>query len=355
MLEVARGLGTLRRGGWRPQRTIVLCSWDAEEPDELGSTYWAEKNSGELTEKGAAYLNLDSATAGDRFSAQATPSLKKFIKEAAADIPDPKGGSVLDHANQVFRDHLRREIRYGHVPSGKSPSRAITNQEAEIGDLGSGTDYVAFFDHLGIPATDFTFDGDYGVYHSIFDNHQWMKEFGDPTFRYHVAAAQFYGIEALRLADADILPLDYETYGVEIRNHLADISNKLVLLGQSRQLDLQTAQTAAVALEQVGRDVHKRSEKLLSASSSSHDVYILNRALVTTERQFLLSGGLPRRPWFKHCIFAPGFYNGYEAVPLPGVHEMIDAGNFEEARRQLQSLTEAIIRATTTLKTAASD
>jgi len=355
MLEVARGLGTLLRGGWNPQRTIVLCSWDAEEPDELGSTYWAEKNSRELSEKAAAYLNLDSATSGDRFTAQATPSLKKFIKEVAADTPDPKGGSVLDHANQVFRDHLRHEVRPGHVPSGKSASAAINNQDFEIGDLGSGTDYVSFFDHMGIPSTDFSFEGDYGVYHSIFDNHQWMKKFGDPTFRYHVAAAQFYGLQALRLSDADILPLDYETYGVEIRNHLAGISDKLVLLGQSRQLDLQAAQTAAEALAQAGRDFHEKSQKLLSGSSSSHDFYSLNRALAETEKQFLLSAGLPRRPWFKHCIFAPGFYNGYEAVPLPGVHETIDAGNFEEARRQLQSLTDTIARATTTLKTAASD
>jgi N-acetylated-alpha-linked acidic dipeptidase len=355
MLEVARGLGTLLHEGWRPQRTIVLCSWDAEEPDELGSTYWAEKNSRELSEKSAAYLNLDSATSGDRFAAQATPSLKNFIKEVAADIPDPKGGSVLDQANRVFQDPLRREIRSGHVPSGKTASAAINNQEIEIGDLGSGTDYVAFFDHMGIPSTDFTFDGDYGVYHSIFDNHQWMKKFGDPTFRYHVAAAQFYGVQALRLADADILPLDYETYGVEIRNHLAGISDKLVLLGQTSQLDLQAARTAAEALAEVGRDLHGRFEKLLSANSSSHDFYSLNRALVATERQFLLSAGLPRRPWFKHCIFAPGFYNGYEAVPLPSVHETIDAGNFEEARRQLQLLTDAIARATATLKTAASD
>lgn len=355
LLEVARGLGTLLRAGWRPQRTIVLCSWDAEEPDELGSTHWAEKNSGELSDKAVAYLNLDSATSGDLFTAQATPSLKKFIKQVAADIPDPKGGSVLDHANQVFRDHLRHEIRPGHVPSGKSASAAISNQEIEIGDLGSGTDYIAFFDHMGIPSTDFTFEGDYGVYHSIFDNHQWMKEFGDPTFRYHVAAAEFYGLEALRLADADILPLDYETYGVEIRNHLAGISDKLVLLGQTRQLNLQGAQTAAEALAQVGRDLNGRSERLLSANSSSHDFYSLNRALVETERQFLLSAGLPRRPWYKHCVFAPGLYNGYEAVPLPGVHETIDAGNFEEARRQLQSLTEAIVRATRTLKAAAAE
>ena len=355
MLEVARGLGALLRGGWRPQRTILLCSWDAEEPDELGSTYWAAKNEADLSEKGVAYLNLDSAVGGDRFTAQATPSLKNFIKEVAADISDPKGGSIWDHANQVFRDQLRREVRPGHVPASASDPKAIENREAEIGDLGSGTDYVAFFDHMGIPSTDFGFEGDYGVYHSIFDNHQWMKKFGDPTFRYHIAAAQFYGVEALRLANADILPLDYETYGIEVQNHLNGIADKLGLLGKSSQLDLQAARKAAEALAQAAKDVHGQYDKLLSAKSSSQDLYRLNRALVGTERQFLLPAGLPRRPWYKHCIFAPGFYTGYAAVPLPGVHEAIDAGNFEEARRQLGLLTEAIVRATSTLKAAASD
>jgi N-acetylated-alpha-linked acidic dipeptidase len=355
MLEVARGLGTLLRGGWRPLRTIILCSWDAEEQGELGSTHWAEKYAGELSEKAAAYLNLDSAVAGDRFTAQAVPSLKKFVKEVATDIPDPKGGSVWDHTNQLFREHLRPEVRFGHVPVSGPASKAIKDQEAEVGDLVSGTDYVAFLDHMGIPSTDFTFDGDYGVYHSIFDNHQWMKEFGDPTFRYHVAAAQLYGLEALRLAEADVLPFDYETYGLEIQNHFGGIANRLALLGQTSQLDLQTARKAAEGLAQAGKEVNARCNSLLSREGSTQDLYSLNRALVKAEKDFLLTTGLPRRPWFKHSVFAPGFYNGYEAVPLAGVVESVDAGNFEEARRQLQAVTDAIARATNTLKAAASD
>jgi N-acetylated-alpha-linked acidic dipeptidase len=318
MLEVARGLGALLREGWRPRRSILLCSWDAEEQGELGSTHWAEKNAGELSEKAVAYLNLDSAAAGDRFTAQAVPSLKKFVKEVAADVSDPKGGSVWDHANQLFREHLRREVRTGRVPSSASASRAINKQEAEVGDLGSGTDYVAFFDHMGIPSTDFSFDGDYGVYHSIFDNHQWMKKFGDPIFRYHIAAAQFYGLEALRLAEADVLPLDYETYGLEIQNHFTGIANKLALLGQVSQLDLQAGRKAAEELAEAGRSLNARCESLLAGDVSANDLYGLNRELVKTERDFLVSTGLPRRPWFKHSVFAPGFYNGYEPVPLPG-------------------------------------
>lgn len=375
MLETARGLGVLLRSGWRPLRTIILCSWDGEEQDELGSTHWAEENAAELNQKAVAYLNLDSAVGGDHFTAEAVPSLKKFVKEVASDVPDPKdGGSVWDHASQWHREQLEVEVRPGYLPAsgsvsgpasgtdymevnpggGRGPAAgAIEKQQAKIGDLGSGSDYVAYFDHLGIPSDDFSFEGVYGVYHSIFDDYMWMKKFGDPTFRYHVAAAQIYGIKALRLADADILPFDYETYGAEIQDDLNGIYNKLVLLGQTSQLNLEPGRKAAERLALAGKELNERRERLLSDQTSVGELYALNRALVTTEKQFLLSEGLPRRPWFKHAIFAPGIYNGYGAVPLPGVLESIDAGNYAEARRQLQLLTDAIARATNTLKAAA--
>jgi N-acetylated-alpha-linked acidic dipeptidase len=352
MLEVARGLGALLRGGWRPQRTIILCSWDAEEQGELGSTHWAEKNAAELGEKAVAYLNLDVAVGGDRFSADAVPSLKAFVREVAADVPDPKGGSVWDRASRHLREELRQEVRPGHVPASGDFSKSIDEQEAHVGDLGSGSDYVTFFDHLGIPSTDFSFGGEYGVYHSIFDNYRWMKQFGDPTFGYHRAAAQLYGLEALRLAGADVLPFDYEIYGVDIQHHLSDVANKLALLGETSQLDFQPARKSAEGLAQVGRDLLRRRATLLSGHPSEHDLYALDRILVTAETGFLVPAGLPRRPWFRHAIFAPGFYNGYAAEPLPGLLETIDAGNFDEARRQLKSLTDAIQRVVGTLNRA---
>jgi N-acetylated-alpha-linked acidic dipeptidase len=188
------------------------------------------------------------------------------------------------------------------------------------------------------------------VYHSIFDNFRWMKQFGDPAFRYHVAAAKIYGLETLRLAEADILPLDYETYGVEIQRHLGGIATKLALLGQSTQLDMRPAQSAAKQLAAAGKALTKRRQTLLASNAGAATLYGVNRTLVTTEREFLVSAGLPRRPWFKHSIFGPGFYNGYAPVPLPGVLEMIDARNFDEARRQLQAVTGAIERATARLR-----
>jgi len=349
-LEMARGLGALMRNGWRPRRTIILCSWDAEEQSEFGSTHWAEKNAAAISEKAVAYLNLDVAVGGDEFSAAAVPSLKSFLEEVASDVPDPKGGSVWQRANENFRGDLRRDVRPGYVPSSATATKPIDQQEASIGDLGSGTDFVTFLDHLGIPSTDFSFGGDYGVYHSIFDNFRWMKQFGDPAFRYHVAAAKIYGLETLRLAEADILPLDYETYGVEIQRHLGGIATKLALLGQSTQLDMRPAQSAAKQLAAAGKALTKRRQTLLASNAGAATLYGVNRTLVTTEREFLVSAGLPRRPWFKHSIFGPGFYNGYAPVPLPGVLEMIDARNFDEARRQLVAVTEAINRATARLR-----
>jgi len=348
MLEVAHGLGALVREGWTPRRSLWLCTWDGEEQGLLGSTEWAEKHAKLLQEKAVAYLNLDSSVSGDRFDAQAVPSLKKFLREVAAATPDPRGGSVLEQASQRMRQDLMRGVVPGRVPAGDT--RPIVDRELEIGNLGSGSDYTAFLDHLGIPASDFGFGGDYGVYHSIFDNHRWMKNFGDPEFRFHVAAAQFYGLQALRLAEADLLPFDYETYGNEVVVHLDAIRGKLTLLNQGGALDFSAAERAAARLARAGKDVRDKYGWAVRTGLRPENLEEANRALVAAEQDFLLPEGLPRRPWFRHAIFAPGTYTGYAAVPLPGVHESIDAGEMEEARRQLGLLTTALEKAAARLE-----
>ena len=348
LLEVARGLGALLREGWTPRRSLWLCNWDREEQGLLGSTEWAEKHAKTLREKAVAYLNLDSAVSGDRFEAQAVPSLKQFVREVAATTPDPRGGTVLEQATHRLRQELLRGVVPGRVPRGDT--KPIAEREIEIGNLGSGSDYTAFLDHLGIPATDFGFDGDYGVYHSIFDNHRWMKNFGDPEFRFHVTAAQFYGLEALRLAEADLLPFDYEVYGREVRDHLDNLRGKLNLLGQAAALDFAPAENAAARLAVAGKDVREKYTWAVRRGLRPENLEQVNRALVAAEQDFLLPQGLPRRPWFRHSIFAPGTYTGYAAVPLPGVHESIDAGDMVEAQRQLALLTAALERAAARLE-----
>jgi N-acetylated-alpha-linked acidic dipeptidase len=348
MLELAHALGALVREGWTPRRSIWLCNWDGEEQGLLGSTEWAEKHARLLQGKAVAYLNLDSSVAGDRFSAQAVPSLKRFLREVAAATPDPRGGTVHQQATRRLRQELLREVVPGRVPTGDT--RPILERELEIGNLGSGSDYTAFLDHLGIPAADFGFGGDYGVYHSIFDNHRWMKSFGDPEFRFHVAAAQFYGLEALRLAEADLLPFDYETYGNEVVAHLDALRGKLSLLNQGGALDFAPAERAAGRLAKAGREVREKYAWAVRNGLRPANLDAVNRALVEAEQDFLLPQGLPKRPWFRHAIFAPGTYTGYASVPLPGVHESIDAGSLEEARRQLGFLAAALERAAARLE-----
>ncbi len=350
VLELARSLGALLKDGWRPRRSLWLCFWDAEEQGLLGSTEWAEQHGAMLKEKAVAYLNLDSSVAGDRFGAAAVPSLKQFLRDVAAATPDPKGGTVLERANQRLREDLMRDIVPGRVPAGSPDAKPIAEREIELGNLGSGSDYTAFLDHLGIPSTDFGFGGDYGVYHSIFDNHRWMKNFGDPEFRYHIAAAHYYGLAALRLAEADLLPFDYQTYGREVQNHLKGIRTKLAVLGKGQDLDFTRAQKAAERLAEAGKSVREKYQWAVAQGLRPANLNEVNRTLVAAEQALLLPEGLPGRQWFKHSVFAPGTYTGYASVPLPGVHESIDAGNLEQTRQQLEALAAALERAAAMLE-----
>src|SRR6185437_12181183 len=205
MLEVGHGFGELLKDGWKPRRTIVLCSWDAEEYGLIGSTEWAEEYADELKEKAVAYLNVDVAVSGPNFAASSVPSLWKVIRAAARDVKDPKTG------NSVYQEWQTR------AREQRAEGDAESTGPARIGALGSGSDYTPFLQHLGVASTDMGFGGDYGVYHSAYDSFYWMSHFGDPGFLYHVAAAQVWGTMALRLANADGLPFDYTDYANEIR------------------------------------------------------------------------------------------------------------------------------------------
>ena len=209
MLEVARGFGELLKQGWKPRRTIVLCSWDAEEYGLVGSTEWAEELAAELRTKAVAYLNLDAAVSGAHFGASSVPSLWKLMRAATRDVKDPKTGKSV---YQQWQDRARENRPEGEQNTG----------EARIGALGSGSDYTPFLQHLGVASTDMGFGGDYGVYHSAYDSFYWMDHFGDPGFQYHVAAAQVWGTLAMRLADADGLSFDYTDYANQIRDYFTE-------------------------------------------------------------------------------------------------------------------------------------
>jgi N-acetylated-alpha-linked acidic dipeptidase len=215
---------------------------------------------------------------------------------------------------------------------------------APVGDLGSGSDYSAFQQHLGVPSTDISSTGPYGVYHSVFDNFAWFKKFGDPDFVYEQEMARVFGLEALRMADADALPYDYDEYGKEVAAYLDAARKRVQGKFGDHALDLTAATAAAKHFQEAG------AKMLLKQKNPPRDVARLNQALLNAERALLAQQGLPHRPWFRHVIYAPGEYTGYAAVVIPGVNEALDKGDAERVRQQLAVLTAALERAAEVLE-----
>src|SRR6201986_1738483 len=204
MLEAVHGIGVLLAQGWRPRRTLVIGSWDAEEEGLIGSTEWAEEHAKQLAHA-VAYINTDASVSGPHFEASAVPSLKQFIREVTMEVASPKGGSVFNASSQASTQ---------------------VSGEVRVGDLGSGSDYTPFIQHLGVPSTDIGSTGPYGVYHSVFDNYSWFVMNADPTFVYEQQMARVFGLEVVHMADTDVLPYDYVNYGKEIEEYLETAKKK---------------------------------------------------------------------------------------------------------------------------------
>jgi N-acetylated-alpha-linked acidic dipeptidase len=342
MLETVRGLGELLKQGWRPDRTIIFGSWDAEEEGLIGSTEWGEQNERALAHS-AAYFNLDVAVAGPNFNASATPSLKGFVRDVTKLVPSPKGGMLY----AVWKDEkLKQGDRRGLDMNQSRPPSAKVENEVPVGDLGSGSDFSVFIQHLGIPSTDMTSSGPYGVYHSAFDNFNWFKKFGDPTFAYEQEMARVLGLEAMHMASADVLPYDYELYAGEISAYIDQARQKATQMLGANAPDFSKATEAAKRFGAAGA----RILTIQKSPPRDEDAARLNRALIAAERSLLLEKGLPNRPWFRHAIYAPGEYTGYAAVVIPGVNEAIDARNVRVTTEQLQALTDALNRAAAVLE-----
>jgi N-acetylated-alpha-linked acidic dipeptidase len=336
MLEAVHGLGALLREGWRPKRTIVFCSWDAEEEGLIGSTEWVEQHAAELNHA-VAYFNTDVAVSGPDFSASAVPSLKQFVRDITHDVPSPMEGTVFEQwrIHHASEKETRRTV-------GVS---LLNSDEVHVGDLGSGSDYTPFLQHAGVPSTDIGSDGPYGVYHSTFDDFAWYTKNADPHFLYLQQMARVFGLEVLRMADSDVLPLDYMAYAREISGYLEMARKKAGDAGLA-SLDFASADAATARLAEAAQKAHE-----LEAAPSG-DLTKLNRALRQTETALLSEAGLPNRPWYRHTIYAPGEFTGYAAVVVPGVNEAIDARNPGLLAQQLTVLTQALDRAAETLDSA---
>jgi len=343
MLEAVHGIGVLLKQGWKPKRTIIFGSWDAEEEGLIGSTEWAEDHAQRLNHA-VAYLNTDVGVAGPNFDASAVPSLKQFVREVTKEVPSPKGGSVYEQW-KVSQAESDRERRANNGFNEHRRANAKVDDDVNVGDLGSGSDYTPFIQHLGVPSTDIGSSGPYGVYHSVFDNYQWFTMNADPTFVYEQQQARVFGLEVLHMADTDVLPYDYVTYGKEIEQYLEAAQKKASDAHVS--VDFSAADAAAKRFTAAAEAVKPKQD------NPSGNEAALNTALRATEGDLLSPEGLPHRPWYKHTIYAPGEYTGYAAVVIPGVNEAIDAKDVERAQTQLAAVTAALGRGAETLEGAA--
>ncbi|HYW74508.1 MAG TPA: M28 family metallopeptidase [Pyrinomonadaceae bacterium] len=339
MLEAAHGFGELLKNGWKPRRTIVLCSWDGEEYGLIGSTEWAEENAAELQQKAVAYLNVDVAVNGPNYSASAVPSLWRLIRSATREVKDPKTGKTV---YQQWTDRAREQ---------RNELDADYDSEARISPLGSGSDYTPFLQHLGIASTDMGFGGDYGVYHSAYDSFYWMTQFGDPDFAYHVASAQLWGTMALRLADAPALAFNYTDYAMQIREYF----DESVRLAKRRHLDKAIDEKAMNdALKDFADEaarIELEKQKLASDDrTAAVRLRRLNDALMSAERAFIDPRGLIGRPWYRHQIYAPGTFTGYASQPLTDFRQALDDRNSTNVKDGLDRIIGGIKLATEVLK-----
>jgi N-acetylated-alpha-linked acidic dipeptidase len=340
MLEAVHGIGGLLAQGWKPRRTLYFCSWDAEEEGLIGSTEWAEEHAKQLA-SAVAYINTDASVSGVHFEASAVPSLKQFIREVTMEVASPKGGSVYDEWKKDLNDAAAR--RRPNKEFNDAPSVPLVGGEVRVGDLGSGSDYTPFIQHLGVPSTDIGSTGPYGVYHSVFDNYSWFVMNADPTFVYEQQMARVFGLEVLHMADTDVLPYDYVTYARQIQAYL--------FAAQARAKDAgMVSVDFDAALGAAGRFAGEAMTVMAKQLAAKGDPAALNASLRAVESDFLAPEGLPGRAWFRHTIFAPGEYTGYAAVVVPGVNEAIDARDPVRAQAQMANVTAALVRATETLE-----
>jgi|HubBroStandDraft_1064217.scaffolds.fasta_scaffold03561_5 N-acetylated-alpha-linked acidic dipeptidase len=374
LLEEARALSLLVKQGWKPRRTIIYCAWDGEEPMLLGSTEWVETHADELREHAAVYINSDGNDRGV-LTMGGSHSLEQFINGVARDIEDPETkmtvwqrarlSKIAESKSAKDPKELRKELR----------ERADLRIEA----LGSGTDFTAFLDHIGIATLDLAYGGedDGGIYHSIYDDFYWYTHFSDTTFVYGRALAQTVGTSVMRLADAEVLPFDFvnladtvDTYRKNLEKLLSDKRDEIRERNQELDEEMFKATfdprhpTVAPVREEVpphlnfapmqnavdslARSAKHYQQALAQKQASIGDdamtakLGTLNRELIESERRLTNADGLPRRPWYKHLLYAPGVYAGYGVKTVPGVREGIEQKRYAEAEQEIVRVSKAL-------------
>ncbi len=362
MLEEAKAIGELLKTGWKPKRTIVYCSWDGEEPALIGSTEFAEEHTKELQQKAIVYINSDGNGRGF-LGAGGSHALQTLVDEVAKTVNDPQTNV------SVFDRWKANKAANASTTTAKKDALNIT--EFQLSALGSGSDYSPFLQHLGLPSLDFGFGGEDGggEYHSIYDSYDDYRRFKDPTFAYGVALAKVAGHTVLRMADADVLPFDFsklykttDGYANDLMDMTKDmrdataVENQLLTRNDYKLasdptkiyiqpapkdevpfLDFSPLQNALSSLK-TSTDSLNAGLKKMNASSNEN----INLELAHAEQQLLFENGLPRRSWYKHSLYAPGFYTGYGVKTLPGIREAIEQRNWKEAQDEIDLTAQSI-------------
>jgi N-acetylated-alpha-linked acidic dipeptidase len=363
LMEEARGFSELLKQGWKPKRTIIYCVWDGEEPGLLGSTEWVETHAEELKQHAVVYINTDGNDRGF-LNAGGSHILERFVNGVARDIEDPEKKIT------VWERHHLKGIADADSEDTRKEARSRANWRIDA--LGSGSDFTPFLQHLGVASLDLGYggEGDSGIYHSIYDDFYWYTHFADTDFVYGRALSQTIGTAVIRLADADLLPYDFTALADSAHRYLDDVQ-KLLKTKQDEATERNTEldeglftatadpkQTSVApprkdlpphlnfaplqnAMDALTRSAD-RYQKALDKVSANGDLKIsgdalktLNVLLLQSERKLTSDEGLPRRPWFKHLIYAPGLYTGYGVKTLPGVREAIEIGKWQEADEQI--------------------
>jgi len=363
ILEEARSLGELVKSGWKPKRTIIYCAWDGEEPGLLGSTEWAEQHYDELRAHGVAYINSDANGRG-YLGIEGSHTLEKFSNDIARDISDP------ETKLSAWKRLQLREISNAKTPEQREEIRK--RADLRVPALGSGSDYTAFLQHDGVASLNIGFGGEDGggIYHSIYDDFYWFTHFSDTDFVYGRALAETGGTAMMRLADADLLPFEFGDFADTVQTYLKELktlSQKMQDDIRERNKEIQEGVFKATndpkqplvppspevvpphlnfapfenAVDMLTRSAEEYRKAVEQANSSggamlgSASLAEVNKLLIDSERKLTTAEGLPNRPWFKHQLYAPGFYTGYAAKTVPAVREAIEQKQWKQADERI--------------------
>ena len=337
LMETARGLGELLKTGWRPSRTIILALWDGEEWGLLGSTEWAEKHKTELQQKAVAYINTDGTGKG-WLNAGGSHGLQQFLGEVTKDVMDPRTGKP------IF-DEARRRAVLGHPEADRAD--AEKDPSFRIAPLGSGSDYTPFLQHLTLSALNVGFGGESpgGVYHSAYDTVKWYQTHSDTDYSYGRTLSQITGTLILRLSEAPVLPFQFTDTADTLMRYVVELE-KLAASKKDSKVDMKPVRNAVEALRQAGQAYEKAYAALPKVNTAQllgrKELQQLNKLLLTSEQRLGNMEGLPRREWFKHQMYAPGFYTGYGVKTMPQIREGLEEGRFTEAQGGVRTVSAAI-------------